>query len=185
MSYWTTLEVPGIRGENIFFHQKIDFFITPGRVRPGWTRQTKRPKWGRVGVQWDRPDASRWVLGVRERSGGRYMSYWTPLEVPGIRGENFFHQKIDFFITPGRVRPGWARQTKRPKWGRVGVQWDRPNASRWVLGVRERSGGRYMSYWTPWRSPGFGAKIFFTKNRLFYHPRSGPAGPEAEMVPGL
>ncbi len=32
------------------------------------------------------------------------MRYWTPLEVPGTWGENFFDQKVDFFMHLGRVR---------------------------------------------------------------------------------
>ena len=44
------------------------------------------------------------------------MRYWTHLEVPGIRGENFiFHPKSDLFKTQGRPQSGSKRQGKGPK----------------------------------------------------------------------
>ena len=40
---------------------------------------------GPHGPTWDPADDGRGVLGVREPSGGRYMTYWNPLEGPGAR----------------------------------------------------------------------------------------------------
>ena len=105
-SFYEVLDPPGgprDSGRKLYFSPKINLFMTQGRTQSGTKRQAKGPKGapkGPVTAKWVRSDVSWWVLGVRKRSGGRFMRYGTHLEVPGIRGENFiFHPKIGFFVT--------------------------------------------------------------------------------------
>ena len=61
MRYWTHLEVPGIRGENLIFHPKIGFFVTwvgahSSTTAPGAAELPRgENKWGVVPNQRDLP----------------------------------------------------------------------------------------------------------------------------------